>query len=1075
MLPSAPKLYEYANESRFRREVGSALSANALLLASLRTSRNTTTPSGAIDFTIAGDGTVTMTITAISNALSVGYIVSAVGYDTDSSGQTLGSLATPLEVDLGVKAPGDVLYVTAWFYSAAAGEGDASEIASARKFDYNADVGPLSVAAVDIANNAVITRTILDGNVTFAKLDAMVFPTTYGGTGLSSFAQGDMLYYNAGALLSKLAHPGVANRVLTSTLTGPQWVASLTGVDTTGNAATATALQTARTIWGQSFNGTANVSGAFSGATTGEFAGVLTMTNSDKVQWGDSSVFVNRSGNNLQLGAANAVVILNPLEVTGNLSVSGAVTTGAWQATPVVTTYGGTGLASYTAGDMLYYSSGTTLSKLALGANTYVMRIAAGVPVWSAPGALTNVDDTNVTLTLGGSPSAALLAATSLTLGWTGTLAVTRGGTGHNGFVAGDILYATGASALGRLAIGANDTYLKVVGGTPTWSAVTVSSADTLTNTRTIWGQNFNGSANVSGALSGATTGTFSDRVVTDTLRAIGVGVITFENNAGTDLVTINASSGLLTALYGLQSNSYVAVNATSKVIFDSATGSQTFIYEVADNVMALGVGGSEPVHLRSEYLTVRHTSGVDGRGIRWSNISNSQEWEARIGRQGLENTSWSVKDITSGVVGMYITTGATPIVVSNMGRFKSDASAGGLGAAFQLFVSGSHYGGLFNRSVVTGTGTDYTPMIFAETGLGFQVAVNGSATSVFTIASTGALSTNAAATFAGTVTRTGATNSVMNGFVVQNTDSGTAAASRIQLLGNDGITYGALFEYGSGYTTSGVSRQQGLLLYNNGAGGVTVSTGSAAAAFRVYTASEVLCATFGSDQSFSLVGSSTFGASSDITASGNGTTIFWTVYNSSNTASSRARMRVRTAGSSSGAQIVSFLQTGVREWAMGQDTDSNFKIYSDDWGGGLVATFTAGSLASTFAGDLSAKAGAFSSTVSTANVLTSSPSHASYTGAALRIVVTRAASSAFYMVYADANSVAQFYVTGAGAGYFAGALETAGTIKTAAPTVGSAQAWKLGNGNVGTVGTPDRYINVEIAGTMYYIPASSV
>lgn len=42
------------------------------------------------------------------------------------------------------------------------------------------------------------------------------------------------------------------------------------------------------------------------------------------------------------------------------------------------------------------------------------------------PAALTKVDDTNVTLTLGGSPSAALLAATSLTLGWTGTLADSR-------------------------------------------------------------------------------------------------------------------------------------------------------------------------------------------------------------------------------------------------------------------------------------------------------------------------------------------------------------------------------------------------------------------------------------------------------------------------------------------------------------------------------------------------------------------------------------------------------------------------------------------------------------------------
>jgi hypothetical protein len=61
----------------------------------------------------------------------------------------------------------------------------------------------------------------------------------------------------------------------------------------------------------------------------------------------------------------------------------------------------------------------------------------SALPAWDTilaadvPGsALTKTDDTNVTLTLGGSPNTALLAATSLTLGWTGTLAIGRGGTG---------------------------------------------------------------------------------------------------------------------------------------------------------------------------------------------------------------------------------------------------------------------------------------------------------------------------------------------------------------------------------------------------------------------------------------------------------------------------------------------------------------------------------------------------------------------------------------------------------------------------------------------------------------------
>ncbi len=56
---------------------------------------------------------------------------------------------------------------------------------------------------------------------------------------------------------------------------------------------------------------------------------------------------------------------------------------------------------------------------------------------WSAPAAptgaaLTRTDDTNVTLTLGGSPSTALLAAASITAGWTGQLSITRGGTGQS-------------------------------------------------------------------------------------------------------------------------------------------------------------------------------------------------------------------------------------------------------------------------------------------------------------------------------------------------------------------------------------------------------------------------------------------------------------------------------------------------------------------------------------------------------------------------------------------------------------------------------------------------------------------
>jgi len=60
---------------------------------------------------------------------------------------------------------------------------------------------------------------------------------------------------------------------------------------------------------------------------------------------------------------------------------------------------------------------------------TFVYKDSTGSVV--TPSALTKSDDTNVTLTLGGTPSTALLQATSLSLGWIGQLAISRGGTGQ--------------------------------------------------------------------------------------------------------------------------------------------------------------------------------------------------------------------------------------------------------------------------------------------------------------------------------------------------------------------------------------------------------------------------------------------------------------------------------------------------------------------------------------------------------------------------------------------------------------------------------------------------------------------
>jgi hypothetical protein len=71
-------------------------------------------------------------------------------------------------------------------------------------------------------------------------------------------------------------------------------------------------------------------------------------------------------------------------DASGNVSPLGTIASGVWNATAITTAYGGTGLTSYTAGDLPYYATGTTLSKLGIGTNGYVLTSDVTAPVWSA-------------------------------------------------------------------------------------------------------------------------------------------------------------------------------------------------------------------------------------------------------------------------------------------------------------------------------------------------------------------------------------------------------------------------------------------------------------------------------------------------------------------------------------------------------------------------------------------------------------------------------------------------------------------------------------------------------------------
>jgi hypothetical protein len=145
-----------------------------------------------------------------------------------------------------------------------------------------------------------------------------------------------------------------------------------------------------------------------------------------------------------------------PSAVQLNITQLGTITAGVWNGTAIGPVYGGTGLTSYVLGDTLYASAANTLAALAgntTAVKQYLSQTGTGAvsaaPAWATidggdiTGAeLSKVDDTNVTLTLGGTPLTALLRATSLTLGWTGQLAVPRGGTGNSTFTAYSVICA---------------------------------------------------------------------------------------------------------------------------------------------------------------------------------------------------------------------------------------------------------------------------------------------------------------------------------------------------------------------------------------------------------------------------------------------------------------------------------------------------------------------------------------------------------------------------------------------------------------------------------------------------------
>ncbi len=213
-------------------------------------------------------------------------------------------------------------------------------------------------------------------------------------------------------------------------------------------------------------------------------------------------------------GAGSGTVTSVALSAPTGFSVSGSPIVSSGTLTLAFTTgYGIPPLMTGNSGRFLT-TNGTTMS----WANI------AGTDVTGA--ALTEVDDTNITCTLGGTPATALLRAVSLTFGWSGTLAVGRGGSGASTLTG--VLVGNGTSAFTGVAgtasqllrrnagntayeffsganlTSSNDTNIQItLGGTPTGSLINAVSLTMGWTGQLAVGRGGTGAATLTGVVIG--------------------------------------------------------------------------------------------------------------------------------------------------------------------------------------------------------------------------------------------------------------------------------------------------------------------------------------------------------------------------------------------------------------------------------------------------------------------------------------------------------------------------------------------------------------------------------------------
>ena len=339
-----------------------------------------------------------------------------------------------------------------------------------------------------------------------------------------------------------------------------------------------------------------------------------------------------------------------PTAVQGNITSVGTIGSGTWNGGIIGSAYGGTGVnngtSTITLGGSLTTSGAFASTFTMTGITTVTFPTSGTLATTSqlpTPSAMTKVDDTNVTLTLGGAPATSLLQAVSLTLGWSGQLGVTRGGTGassvgangtlaqSNGSIytfttatypstttANQLLYSSATNTVGGLASANSATLVTNASGVPAWTG-------SMTNGQILIGST--GATPVPATLTAGPGVSISNGASSITISGTGSGIGWTE---------VTGTSQTMAA-----DNGYVSSNPALVTL----TLPTTAAFGTAITVLGKGAGGwkiAQGAGQQIHFGSVSSTAGATGYlsstnqydSIQLICITANNEW-ACIGSQG--------------------------------------------------------------------------------------------------------------------------------------------------------------------------------------------------------------------------------------------------------------------------------------------------------------------------------------------------------------------------------------------------------------------------------------------------------